>query len=60
MTILLSVSSNSGVPIVHLIAFPFPSVWHKHTDNHNALDRATIENLHKIFTVFLHEYFHLK
>jgi glutaminyl-peptide cyclotransferase len=49
-----------GVPIVHLIAFPFPSVWHKHTDNHNALDRATIENLHKIFTVFLHEYFHLK
>ena len=50
---------STGVPIVHLIAVPFPDVWHTHADNKAALHRPTIENLRKIFVVFLFEYFHL-
>ena len=49
----------TGVPIVHLIALPFPSVWHTLRDDETALDTPTISNLKKIFMVFLHEYFHL-
>ncbi|XP_065883220.1 glutaminyl-peptide cyclotransferase-like isoform X2 [Dysidea avara] len=51
---------KKGVPILHLIAYPFPSVWHKASDNLSALDKPTISNLRKIFIVFLHEYFYLK
>ena len=50
----------TGVPIVHLIALPFPSVWHTLRDDETALDKHTISNLKKIFMVFLHEYFHLR
>jgi len=34
-----------GVPILHLIASPFPGVWHKESDNLSALDYHTVEDL---------------
>lgn len=49
-----------GVPIIHLIPSPFPTVWHKMTDDRKAIDMFTIENLNKILRVFVIEYFHLE
>jgi len=48
-----------GVPIIHLIPSPFPTVWHKISDDRKAVDMFTVENLNKIFRVFVIEYFHL-
>jgi len=45
-----------GVPILHLISFPFPRVWHKATDNRSALDFRKIANFNKILRVFVAEY----
>ena len=50
----------ADVDIVHVIAVPFPHVWHKLSDNKSALDRNTIDNLNKIFHVFVAEFLHLK
>jgi len=50
---------KKGVPILHVIPTPFPHVWHKEKDNYSALDFATIDNLNKIFRVFVAEYLHL-
>jgi len=41
-----------GVPCLHVIPTPFPTVWHELTDNYNALDMPTIDNLNKITRVF--------
>lgn len=48
-----------GVPILHLIPSPFPTVWHQITDDRKAVDMFTIENLNKIMRVFVIEYLHL-
>ncbi|CAK6434909.1 unnamed protein product [Pipistrellus nathusii] len=48
-----------GVPVLHLIASPFPEVWHTMDDNEENLDEATIDNLNKIIQVFVLEYLHL-
>ncbi|XP_074060068.1 glutaminyl-peptide cyclotransferase [Macrotis lagotis] len=48
-----------GVPILHLIPFPFPEVWHTMDDNEENLDKSTIDNLNKIIQVFVSEYLHL-
>lgn len=45
-----------GVPIVHLISYPFPSVWHKPSDNFDALDFDVIHNLNLILRSFVAEY----
>uniref|UniRef100_A0A1I8B2L2 glutaminyl-peptide cyclotransferase n=1 Tax=Meloidogyne hapla TaxID=6305 RepID=A0A1I8B2L2_MELHA len=47
---------HRGVPIMHLISVPFPYVWHSPTDNANALDNPTIENLASIIRVFVARY----
>ncbi|XP_039290789.1 glutaminyl-peptide cyclotransferase [Nilaparvata lugens] len=47
---------KNEVPILHVIASPFPEVWHKMEDNYSALDFATIDNLNKIFRVFTMSY----
>jgi len=49
-----------GVPILHLIPVPFPSVWHTADDNRNAVNIPTVENLNKILRVFVAEYLHLQ
>lgn len=47
------------VPILHLIAYPFPKHWHKIGDNKQSLDFKKISNLNKILRVFVAEYLHL-
>lgn len=49
-----------NVDILHVIPSPFPSVWHTPADNMAALDFNTIENLNKIFRVFVAEYLHIQ
>ncbi|CAG2120776.1 unnamed protein product, partial [Medioppia subpectinata] len=48
-----------NVPIVHVIATPFPAVWHRESDNRENLDFPTIRNVLKILQVFVAEYLHL-
>jgi len=47
------------VDILHVIALPFPSVWHTARDTKDALDFHTIENLNRIFRVFVARYLHI-
>ena len=45
-----------GVPILHLIATPFPRVWHTINDNKANLDFEKIEHFSRILRVFVAEY----
>eukprot|EP00128_Syssomonas_multiformis_P003756 Colp12_sorted_trinity150504_noHs@31285 len=47
-----------NVPVVHLIATPFPAVWHTFSDNEAALHRPTMENIAKVLAVLVYEYLH--
>ncbi|XP_046660872.1 glutaminyl-peptide cyclotransferase-like [Homalodisca vitripennis] len=47
---------HKDVPCLHVIPTPFPDCWHKMSDNRNALDFDTIDNLNKILRVFVLEY----
>nr|QFR37587.1 glutaminyl-peptide cyclotransferase [Odontopera bidentata] len=47
-----------NVDILHVIPSPFPNVWHTAGDDITALDFRTIENMNKIFRVFVAEYLH--
>lgn len=49
-----------GVPILHLIASPFPSVWHSTNDNEQALDYATIDHLNAVLRIFVSRYFNIQ
>ncbi|ORX54649.1 hypothetical protein BCR36DRAFT_581533 [Piromyces finnis] len=44
---------RKNVPILHIIPYPFPNVWHKVDDNANALDEDTIKDLALIFKLFV-------
>ncbi|XP_056302625.1 glutaminyl-peptide cyclotransferase [Danio aesculapii] len=48
-----------GVPVLHLIATPFPSFLHTMEDTADKIHRHTVENLTKILVVFLAEYLRL-
>ncbi|XP_069500817.1 glutaminyl-peptide cyclotransferase-like protein [Ambystoma mexicanum] len=45
-----------GVPVLHIIATPFPWVWHTMEDTEENLHKPTVENLCRILTVFVAEY----
>ncbi|XP_066127870.1 glutaminyl-peptide cyclotransferase-like protein isoform X2 [Saccopteryx bilineata] len=45
-----------GVPVLHLISTPFPSVWHTPDDSEANLHPPTVHNLSRILAVFLAEY----
>ncbi|CAM4691142.1 unnamed protein product [Caretta caretta] len=47
---------RKGVPVLHLIATPFPWVWHMMEDTEQNLHPPTVENLCKILAAFLAEY----
>ncbi|XP_065078357.1 glutaminyl-peptide cyclotransferase [Ochlerotatus camptorhynchus] len=47
------------VPILHIIPSPFPEVWHKLSDDASAVDISSVQNLIKVFRVFIAEYLHL-
>ena len=43
-----------NVPVLHLIAVPFPPVWHTVDDDGDHIDHASVNNLLAIFREFLH------
>lgn len=45
-----------GVPVLHLISTPFPSVWHTPEDSEANLHPPTVHNLSRILAVFLAEF----
>ncbi|XP_066494222.1 glutaminyl-peptide cyclotransferase-like protein [Tiliqua scincoides] len=45
-----------GVPVLHLIATPFPKVWHTMEDTEANLHPPTVGNFCKILAAFLAEY----
>uniref|UniRef100_A0A4W6CN14 Glutaminyl-peptide cyclotransferase n=1 Tax=Lates calcarifer TaxID=8187 RepID=A0A4W6CN14_LATCA len=47
---------HKGVPVLHVIATPFPQFWHTLDDTEENMHRPTVENLTKIMAVFLAEY----
>lgn len=47
---------HRGVPILHLIPLPFPSVWHTLKDDAKHLDRDSVEQIAHIMTAFVAEY----
>ncbi|CAM5173410.1 unnamed protein product [Eretmochelys imbricata] len=47
---------RKGVPVLHLIAIPFPWVWHTMEDTEQNLHPQTMENLCKILAAFLAKY----
>ncbi|XP_041850633.1 glutaminyl-peptide cyclotransferase-like a isoform X2 [Melanotaenia boesemani] len=47
---------HKGVPVLHIIATPFPQFWHTLDDTEENMHRPTVENLTKIMAVFLAEY----
>ncbi|XP_054649804.1 glutaminyl-peptide cyclotransferase-like a [Dunckerocampus dactyliophorus] len=47
---------HRGVPVLHIIATPFPKFWHTLDDTEENIHRPTVENLTKIMAVFLAEY----
>lgn len=47
---------QQGVPILHMIPYPFPSVWHTKDDNKSALDQATLYAWTRILRIFTAEY----
>ncbi|KDQ61156.1 hypothetical protein JAAARDRAFT_124587 [Jaapia argillacea MUCL 33604] len=49
-----------GVSILHVIATPFPRVWHTLSDDASALDLPTMRRWNLIFRVFFAEYLGLR
>ena len=45
-----------GVNILHLIATPFPDVWHTLGDDASVVHLPTVEKFNKIFRIFVAEY----
>ncbi|KAJ3573432.1 hypothetical protein NP233_g2429 [Leucocoprinus birnbaumii] len=51
---------KKGVSVLHIIAEPFPRVWHTLRDDASALDLPTMRRWSLLLRVFLSEYLHLK
>ncbi|KAH9980899.1 hypothetical protein BGW80DRAFT_1267096 [Lactifluus volemus] len=51
---------HGGVSVLHVIADPFPSVWHTLGDDATALDLPTLRAWNLIFRVFFAEYLGLR
>lgn len=50
---------HRGVKILHIIPTPFPFVWHRREDDASAIDLDVVENLNKIFRIFVAKSLHL-
>lgn len=50
---------HRGVDCLHLIPSPFPSVWHRMSDNKDALDLDTLRRWNTIMRVWTAGYLHL-
>jgi len=49
-----------GVPALHIIPIPFPKGWHTPKDDRASLSTTVIDDLSKIFRVFVAEYLRVK
>ncbi|XP_063234277.1 glutaminyl-peptide cyclotransferase-like isoform X2 [Bacillus rossius redtenbacheri] len=49
----------NGVPVLHIIPYTFPSVWHTLQDNLSVVNMTTCENLNKIWRIFVACYLHI-
>ncbi|KAF8447812.1 hypothetical protein L210DRAFT_3390978 [Boletus edulis BED1] len=49
-----------GVNVLHLIPYPFPSVWHTLRDDATALDISTMRRWNLVLRVFMSEYLGLQ
>ncbi|KAF8913522.1 glutaminyl-peptide cyclotransferase-like protein [Mucidula mucida] len=49
-----------GVSVLHVIAEPFPHVWHRLSDDASALDIPTMRRWNLILRVFISEYLNLR
>ena len=49
----------TDVPILHLIASPFPSVWHNMGDDRRAVHMPTVRKLNRILRLFVAHYLEL-
>ncbi|KAL1410373.1 hypothetical protein Q8F55_004381 [Vanrija albida] len=47
---------HKGVPILHLITSPFPAVWHRMSDNKDALDLGVLRRWNRIMRVWTAAY----
>ncbi|RDA86196.1 hypothetical protein CP532_3478 [Ophiocordyceps camponoti-leonardi (nom. inval.)] len=47
---------HRGVPILHIIPSPFPTVWHTMADDREHLDMPTVRDWAKIVTAFVKEW----
>lgn len=47
---------EKNVPVLHVIPFPFPSVWHTEKDNKDAIDQDIIKDWCLFCAVFVAEY----
>ncbi|OAD57214.1 Glutaminyl-peptide cyclotransferase, partial [Eufriesea mexicana] len=50
---------HRDIPVLHLIPYPFPKVWHKTSDNRSNIDLKTTENVNKILRIFVALYLHI-
>ncbi|ORY03526.1 hypothetical protein K493DRAFT_311679 [Basidiobolus meristosporus CBS 931.73] len=50
---------EKGVSIAHLIPYPFPDVWHKFSDNAEAIDHATVVDFSLLMRAYVAEYLRL-
>jgi len=50
---------HRNIPILHIIPYPFPDVWHKVSDDASALDEDTIKDLALIFKLFIVKQFEI-
>ncbi|ESN95471.1 hypothetical protein HELRODRAFT_193517 [Helobdella robusta] len=50
---------QKNVRILHLISYPFPSVWHTLADDEKHIHYPTVQDLLKIFTAFVAEYLNI-
>ena len=44
---------RAGVPVLHLISYPFPSVWHRLSDDAAHVEPWLCADLLRVFRVFL-------
>ncbi|KAG8217648.1 hypothetical protein J3R82DRAFT_5801 [Butyriboletus roseoflavus] len=51
---------RKGVNVLHVIPFPFPSVWHTLRDDATALDISTMRRWNLVMRVFVSEYLSLQ
>ncbi|KAG2133764.1 hypothetical protein DEU56DRAFT_416275 [Suillus clintonianus] len=51
---------KKGVNILHVIAYPFPRIWHTLGDDASALDVLTMRRWNMILRVFMSEYLNLR